>query len=199
VARDYPTLLEVGCHHGEDTEKLLQAMPTATIFCFEADPRAIAAFEGRLGGERRATLIPKAVAAHDGTCPWFASGGIVRGREWDYSSSLRRPTEHRTRFPEIQFHEAGEVPCTTLDSWLRGLGRPLEQIDFLWADVQGAQRDLIAGGQATLALTRYLYIEVHREPLYEGEIELAELLSLVPEFQPVGRYAENALLKNGRR
>jgi len=199
VARDYATLLEIGCHHGEDTERLLQAMPTATFFCFEADPRAIAAFKKRLGHESRVTLIPMAVAAHNGECDWYASGGQVRGREWDYSSSLHPPTGHLSRFPEIQFSAAGKVPCTTLDSWLQSLGRPLDLIDFIWADVQGAQRDLIAGGQETLARTRYLYIEVHREPLYESEVSEDELLALLPDFQPVGQYAENILLKNQRQ
>ena len=49
--------------------------------------------------------------------------------------------------------------------------------------MQGAEGDMIAGGQATLARTRYLYTEYSNEEIYEGEPTLETLLAMLPNFQ----------------
>ena len=69
-------------------------------------------------------------------------------------------------------------------------------IDLIWADVQGAEGDLIEGGRQALARTRYFYTEYDDQELYEGQIPLAKLLSLLPEFEIVPRYRWDVLLRN---
>ena len=62
--------------------------------------------------------------------------------------------------------------------------------------MQGAEGDMIAGGQATLARTRYLYTEYSNEEIYEGEPTLEALLAMLPKFSVVKRYPSDVLLKN---
>ncbi|MCS7030108.1 MAG: hypothetical protein NZL92_01060 [Gloeomargarita sp. SKYG116] len=64
--------------------------------------------------------------------------------------------------------------------------------------MQGAEVDLIQGGQQTLAKTRYFYTEYSSEELYEGQINLATLLKLLPDFKLVYRFGGDVLLKNQR-
>jgi hypothetical protein len=46
-------------------------------------------------------------------------------------------------------------------------------IDFIWADVQGAEEDLILGGLDTLRKrTKYLFTEYNNSEMYEGQINL---------------------------
>jgi FkbM family methyltransferase len=49
----------------------------------------------------------------------------------------------------------------TLDSVARET--QLDRIDLLWVDIQGAERDMIAGGRHALSRTRYMMIEAEPE------------------------------------
>ena len=62
--------------------------------------------------------------------------------------------------------------------------------------MQGAEGDLIKGGRETLANTRYFYTEYNNRELYEGQLGLRELLSLLPDFDVVQRYPHDVLLRN---
>ena len=98
--------------------------------------------------------------------------------------------------PWCTFDQLIKVKTLTLDTWCKNEG--VEGIDFIWADVQGAEGDLISGGKQALARTRYLYTEYSNRELYEGQLRLQTLLSLVPDFTIVHRFAADVLLKNTR-
>lgn len=201
VGRPDPLVLEIGCHDGSDTVAMLAAMPDGTFHCFEPDVRPRNRFWKRLGGNRQVTLYHCAITDTDESQPFYASTGKVNEcRDWDYSGSLRVPTVHLTRSPEVDFRPPEPVECRRLDSWLHELAEweeGIRVIDFAWIDVQGGQRGLIAGGRLALALTRWLYIEVHQEPLYDGEPTQDELVALLPGFEPVALYEqENILFRN---
>jgi hypothetical protein len=141
-----------------------------------------------------------AVADCDTPRQFYASTGKVNDcPDWDYSGSLQQPTRHLTRSPEVKFKDPVAVPCRRLDTWWHReiVEMGLLPIDFIWADVQGGQRGLIAGGTLALAITRWLYIEVHQEPLYDEEPTQDELVALLPGFEPLAMYEqENILFKN---
>ncbi len=201
-----PLMLEIGSHEGADTVKFLQAMPGITLYCFEPDQRPISRFKQLIIADPRVVLYEMAVAHVDGDHVFHPSGGKAGHMEdWDYSGSLNAPTGHRERSPEIIFKEPISVPCIRLDTWLANVtvsGEELEEgipwhevLDFAWVDPQGSQRKVIAGGQKTLARLRYLYIECHHPfPLYEGEPSREELIALLPDFEPLGIYAQDNIL-----
>ena len=74
----------------------------------------------------------------------------------------------------------------------------IEHVDFIWADVQGAEVDLVEGGQRTLANTRLLYTEINDIEMYEGQITLEGLLARLPGWSVVKRYPNDVLLRNDR-
>jgi len=191
-----PLMLEIGCHDGSDTAKFLRAMPEAIIHCFEPYENPRRRFRESVGTSKRVRLYPVAVCDIDGQVEFYASTGAAGGREdWDYSGSINRPTGHLKRSPEIAFKPPITVEGMRLDTWFEEHSLP--KIDFIWADVQGAQRKVIEGGQRALLATRYLYIERHRWPLYQDEPTPDELLRLLPGFNPLAEYArENVLLEN---
>lgn len=67
-------------------------------------------------------------------------------------------------------------------------------------DVQGAESDVIAGGQKTLGRTRFIYTEYSDRELYEGQLSLRSILDLLPAFEVVTLYPReiegDVLLRN---
>lgn len=185
-----PVIVEIGVHKGTTTPWLwLSCSRPPKYYGFEPDPRNLRAL-----GDMGLSVCPCAVSDEDGEAEFHLSGGETpgcQGREHTDSSSLRAPTRHIDAHPWCKFDTSVTVPTVRLDS---AIGEPV--IDLIWCDVQGAQRQVIAGGAETLARTRMLYIEVHPEPLYDGEPTFEELLALLPGWEVVERYDADVLLFN---
>lgn len=204
VGTDSPLILEIGAHDGEHTLQLLDLFPSALLFAFEPDPRAIRKFKAWVT-DPRAQLYEMAIGSIDGAAEFHVSSGrpVTLAPEeearyadgWDQSGSLRRPKTHTVVWPWVTFERTITVPVQRLDTWAREIGLD-GPVDLIWADMQGAEGDLIAGGAATLAMTRYLYTEYSDNEWYEGQPTLAQLLDRLPNFRIVRRYAMDVLLEN---
>ncbi len=179
------TFLELGAHDGSDTA-WLAAVPGVTVHAFEPDPR------NHPPPRSNVVMNRAAVWDRDGRAP-FVLSKEGWGVEWTHSSSLRRPKEHLRRYP-VTFGETIEVETVALDTY--GARAGLDVIDFVWADIQGAEADMIRGGGKTLARTRYLFTEYADEELYEGQATLSELLALLPGFRVLELWEEDVLLEN---
>ncbi len=196
--RPDPVILECGANTGSDTSRFLQRWPTARVWCFEPEPRAVAQWRATITSDR-ARLFEVALAEHDGETVFFRSSGTSPfgpddADPWDKSGSIRRPTGHRERWPWVAFEEEITVPTRSLDSWATEHG--IGAVDLVWADVQGAEGDLVRGGQETLARTRYLYTEIGTTEYYEGQVTLDGLLGLLPGWRVVRRFPGDVLLVN---
>lgn len=199
VDRDRPTILEIGCHEGTDTERLLDVMPNAHVHCFEPDPRPRARFEARWKGDRRVTLWPVAVGAESGEVPFYQSSGAPENGsgDWDYSGSVLKPKTHLEAVPWVKFETTINVPIVRLDSWWSNSG--IGPIDFIWMDTQGAEADVFRGGKKALASSRFVYSEYNNSEMYEGQLDLVNLIRLLPPgFKVLERYPDDVLLHNRR-
>jgi FkbM family methyltransferase len=200
VGTDSPLILEIGCNDGTDTIRFLDAMPKARIICFEPDPRPASRF--KCAGDSRVTLHQVAISDRLGYANLYQSGGMpprLRAMpnsgsldDWDMSSSILRPTGHLAKSPWCTFTKSTKVQTVPLDHYESLYGT----VDFIWADVQGAEALLILGGQKTLRRTRYLYTEYYDDPMYDRQPDLKALLSFLPRWNLLGIYGSNALLKN---
>ena len=199
VGKDDPVIVEVGANSGQTTVELLRAMPGAIIFAFEPDPRAIAKFRRAITSPR-VRLFECALGAVNGDITFHQSSGGEDTPEyrngWDQSGSIRRPNTHLQVWPWVKFEKQIKVPIMTLDSWSEQF--KIFAADFIWADVQGAESDLVEGGAQFLRSARYLYTEYSNDEWYEGQVTLAGLLAKLADFDLVTRYPMDALLKNKR-
>ena len=203
VGADSRMVLEIGAHHGTHTDMLLTAFPQAAVHAFEPDPRAIEVHR-RTIRDRRATLHELAIGASSGRAEFHVSSGMppdatpeMRAQYkdgWDQSGSLRTPKTHKEKWPWCKFQRTIKVEVRTLDAWSRK--HEPGPIDFIWADTQGAEADLVSGGRETLARTRYFYTECFDDELYEGAPNLSALLDMLPNFEIVKRYESDVLLRN---
>lgn len=87
-----------------------------------------------------------------------------------------------------------KVEVRTLDTW--SAKHEPGPIDFIWADIQGAEGDLVAGGRDTLARTKYVYTECFDHEFYEGAPTRVALLDMLPGFEVVKLYESDILLRN---
>ena len=203
IATDSPLIVEVGANDGSHTLDFLKLFPRARIFAFEPDSRAFAKLKARVAN-RGVALFNVAVGGKDGEAEFHVSGGLppnsspemqtYYAQGWDQSGSLRAPKTHTAVWPWCRFEKTISVPVKRLDTWTRENG--IERIDFIWADVQGAEGDLIQGGRETLSKTRFFYTEYSNDEWYEGQPNLAQLATLLPDFRILERYARDVLFKN---
>lgn len=193
------TILEIGANDGTDTAALLDAFPDAAVHCFEPEPTAIDDWLRRITSPR-AQLHRFAVAQSAGVATFHRSGGrppvpdFPEGRVWNESGSLRRPTGHLEQWPWVEFDETIEVATIDLDSWAAAHG--VDHVDVIWADVQGAEGDLVRGARQTLERTRYLYVETSEVEYYDGQVSTTELLCMLPGWKVVERFPHDILLRN---
>jgi 2-O-methyltransferase len=202
LGRNDPVILEIGCNDGGHTRDFLKLFSDATIYAFEPDPRARARFAGAVQ-DPRVRLFDVAISDTDGEIDFHMSSGAPSAEVaaqlpegWDLSGSIRKPTGHLDALPWCRFDQRIRVTTLTLDTWCKNEG--VEAIDFIWADVQGAEGDLIRGGTNALANTRFLYTEYSDRELYEGQLSLRALLSLLPDFKVLHRFSGDVLLENSK-
>jgi FkbM family methyltransferase len=179
------TFLELGAHRGTDTAWLSQ-IPGVTIHAFEPDPR------NEQPPRPNVTLHRAAIAAADGHAD-FRLSEVGWGQVWTHSSSLKPPKNHLLRYP-VTFGATIRVETVSLDSFAQRAG--LSRVDFIWADIQGAEADMIRGGRGMLRRTRYLFTEYSDDELYEGQPTLDDILAMLPDFRVVEVWPFDVLLEN---
>lgn len=184
------TIIELGAHHGNDTVVLYDAaFSPVSYIAVEADPRNVSILSNRVG-HRYVQVIRAAIWDKCELVTLYLSEGHGNG-----SSSVREPLEHVRHFPHIAFNHTTEVQAITLDA----IAADCSGVDLIWCDIQGAERNMIAGGRATLARTKWLLTECDRFEMYAGQATRDELLEILgPDWELVAEWRENAnlLLRN---
>ncbi len=193
---DSPFIIEIGANDGHHTSQFIEAMPNANICCFEFCPSAIEDFNKRNFGNRVKLFTVAISHRHESRVPDY-SGGIPDCRNpskpWQQSNTIVGPKEHLQRSPEITYAKGQQVQCCPLD-WF--YNTYLFPVDFLWCDAEGAEPLVILGGHRTLYQTRYAIFEFYERELYHRGANLRTLLSMLPDFDLMAIYGDNALFKN---
>lgn len=194
-------ILDIGCNDGEHTQMFLDVFKSAQVFCFEPDPRAQKRFLQRVADER-VQLFRTALGSTDGVAQFHQSHGWPSSDHarympdgWDLSGSLLNPLHHLSVHPWCTFDAQITVPVCRLDTW-SATHIPHKRIDFIWADVQGAEGELIAGGLRTLGRTRFFYTEYSNQMLYAGQPSLDQLCAMLPNFELIAIDANDVLFRN---
>jgi FkbM family methyltransferase len=180
---------EIGANDGRDTTWLARPV-SRTLHAFEPDRR----FHGppiELSSWDNLIWNECAVGADNGEMLFYPSVGYTE------SGSIRAPTGHLELHPYIEFGEPYPVRVITLDEYCAR--NRIAEIDFIWADMQGAEGDMILGGQEALRNTRYLYMEIMPEigPLYDGQMSLAGCLAALPgRWRIIEQWPDDVLVEN---
>jgi FkbM family methyltransferase len=142
----------------------------------------------------------KAISSQTGIVEFYKSGGykIENNQIKEHycgSSSIRKPKLVIESWKDMTF-EKTFVEAITFDEHINQFSLNNQIIDFIWADIQGAEVDLINGGKETFNNVRYFYTEYENLEYYEGEIGLQEICNMLSNFEIVEDYGGDVLLKN---
>jgi 2-O-methyltransferase len=176
VNKHKPTIFEIGCADGTDTEDFINTFKELNIYCFEPEPKNIAAVKQKIKHENH-YLYEGVVYDTNGTVTFHRSGSSNDPSAASYSGSVKAPKDHLQQWPTVVFNDDITVPAITLDTFCEQ--NNIELIDFIWADVQGCEDNLIKGATNALKKTRFLYTEYSNRELYSGQCNLAQILSLL--------------------
>jgi len=205
LTKENPFVIEFGACDGYHTDIMLdilnKAKPNYIYHLFEPVKYLIEPIIDKLKSNSRVKAFNEAVGSETGTFTFYqSSGGGVRedGSLIDGyygSSSIRKPKMVLQYYKEMKFKDT-ICNSITFDDYLLRENFTDKIIDFIWADIQGAEVDLILGGKEAFKNVRYFYTEYSDSELYEGEITLENILELMPNFEIVEDYKGDVLLKN---
>ena len=187
-----PCIVELGAHTGEEEGWFRKAANGSLHHIMvEPDTRNVKYLLDKPTGNTRRVIVA-AVSDKDGVADFHFSDNP---RDNNHASgSLRKPTGHLEHLPWITFPFSGMVETLTLDSLFQQ--ERLKKIDLLWVDIQGAERNMIAGGQKALSHTRYVFMEAETIELYEGEALKSDLIAALPGWTLLADFGSNILLRN---
>jgi FkbM family methyltransferase len=167
-------VLEIGVGRAEDTDRMVDWIigqrKQYRFFAFEPEQKNLPFIRDKVG--KKVEVLDLAIGDKDGFADFTSSGS------WPLSGSIKAPKNHLVSYPWIPWQPPVPVPMMRLDTFARLHSLP--KIDFIWADVQGAEDLLIEGGKEALKRTRYFYTEFYNTEEYTGQIGLQEIHNRLP-------------------
>lgn len=85
------------------------------------------------------------------------------------SSSILKPKQHLNLYPDITFDRTEEVELQKLDDY------NCKNYNFINMDVQGYELEVLKGAKDTLNHIDYVYCEVNRDEIYEGNAYIEDI------------------------
>jgi len=93
------------------------------------------------------------------------------------SSSILKPKEHLEHHPDVTFDGTEEVEVDLLDNF------NIHGANFMNIDVQGYELEVFRGAKKTLEQIDYVYCEVNRGEMYEGNPMIEQLDEFLGKYK----------------
>jgi FkbM family methyltransferase len=157
-----PVVVELGACDGKHTNAIFFCCFNGKpdIYSFEPDPRNVPICLRTMPDAVK--FFPAAVGNVTGKTHFYLASPQDNG---EIGSSSISPFKDQTKaFPWCEMKGVVDVDCWRLDDFCPQHG--ITYIDFLFADIQGAERLMIEGGREILKATRYLWTEFEGMTLY---------------------------------
>ena len=161
---EHPVVFDVGANIGQTLEKYAAVLPGARIHSFEPFPQSYQRLAATAAAHPPAVAHELALGANSGEATFH-----VNPEFHTRNSLLTRPASGRRYYRGgSELPESVPVKVDTLDNVCTREG--IERIDVLKLDVQGAELQVLRGGQTLLAkeAVDIIFIEVMFVPHYEN-------------------------------
>ncbi len=173
-------IVHVGANSGQEVPNYRES-GIRPVVLIEALPGPFEALQTAIAGEPR--FYPVLACCSDQAGQMVDFHVASNGGE---SSSMLAPTGHLNAYPGIRFAEVVKVTTTTLDDIIAETatanGFPLESLDYLAMDTQGAELKVLHGGTRVLEHVRYIFTEVAFGGLYAGDVGFYDLIDYLRSF-----------------
>lgn len=194
INKENPTIFEIGAADGQDSVDFINSFGEINLYSFEPDPSNIKLIKEKISYEKF-NLFEGVISNLDDEIT-FNRSRTDNPDDLRYSGSIKLPKEHLNEWNWIYFDEQIKVKSIKLDTFCEQ--NNINIIDFIWADVQGAEDLMIIGGIETFKnKVRFLYTEYANKEYYENQPNLNKILSLLGnDWELVHDFGSDILLKN---
>ena len=163
-ASQIKTVIDVGANKGQFAKLAREVFPDAMIYSFEPLPECFATLKDVMPGDKQFKSFNTGVGRAESSIDFFPSFHSPS------SSFLKMEDLHKEAFPYTKDGQANNpitVPVNSLDNLLSPY--QLEKNILLKIDVQGFEREVVAGASGILAKTQVVIMEVSYSTLYKGQ------------------------------
>lgn len=156
-------IVHIGAHYGEEIEEYVRnGIQNITVFeplsnNFDILAERLQNVNADIQGYQ------VALGSQKGTATMYLSSNEAQ------SSSILKPKDHLEHHPDVTFDGTEEVEIDLLDNY------QLRDANFMNVDVQGYELEVFKGSTETLKKIDYIYCEVNRGEMYEGNPMIEEL------------------------
>lgn len=171
---DIKGIIHVGAHYGEEIDEYIQnGVPEIVLFeplsdCFDVVMERVNQYGDSLSSNIEGYQV--ALGSEVGTAKMYISDNEKQ------SSSILKPKVHLTHHPHVKFDGTEEVEVDCLDNF------DTRECNFLNMDVQGYELEVLKGGSKTLEHVDYVYCEVNRDEVYEGNAYIEEIDEFLSKY-----------------
>lgn len=161
-----PIIIEAGAFQGHGTVVMAQKWPHAVIYAFEPVPEIFNKLIEKTKDIERINCYQLALSDASGSAVFYVAEKPEKPGRPTQAGSLLVPTQRLSWSPMIYNHNI-EIEMITLDDWAKK--QQVNQVDFLWLDVQGNELAALKGGISLIKTVTVIYVEVHFIEAYEKQ------------------------------
>jgi FkbM family methyltransferase len=167
-------LIDLGCHHGQTSLRLLEAGLRAPILAIDPFGANLSKARQTLAKYAQVHFVEAAVAANDGEARFFIN------RNEQTSSLLENAAGNVASFESDTAHERTiTVPTLSLDSLINRYSPNARRI-IVKSDTQGAEAQVVLGGLSSIRdRVCAFYAEFMLGHMYENQASFGELRDLL--------------------
>ena len=169
---DIKGIIHIGAHRGQEIEEYIDN-GVQDIIMFEPVSLNFSILEKRMQDmNANITAYQVALGNEEKNVTMYLSDNDL------ISSSVLKPKAHLQLHPGVGFPETEEVEMQKLDSF----SEETENFNFINMDVQGYELEVLKGGAETLKHIDYVYCEINRDELYEGNAFVEDLDKFLADY-----------------
>lgn len=158
------SVLHIGAHYGEEAQEYFEYGMNKAVFV-EGDSGPFDQLKQNISKFENFRAVYAFISDKAGTATFYQASNSGA------SSSLLKPERHSEERPDITFNRGIEIQTQTLDSLNQG------NFDLVVIDVQGAELQVLNGGQNTILSAKVIWIEVNSGGMYTDDASTVEIFS----------------------
>lgn len=169
--KNIATVIDIGANTGQFAKEISMIFPEATILSIEVIPETYQILQKNLGSKKRHKTYLAALGAETGEKHFYIN-------DFSQSSSFLEMTDlHKKSFPHTENSIEKKFNIITLDELLanESLRKPV----MLKLDVQGFEKEVLAGSKNILCQCDLLKVELSFAELYKGQALFDEMYTLL--------------------
>lgn len=173
-----PVIVEAGSFNGKDTVTLSTFWPQGTIHAFEPVPEIFALLSANTHHCSNVCTYQYALGSHTGNATLHLSADPEKPDK-PYPAASLLPPKERLTWSKAIYPKSIEISTITLDDW--AAQQSVDQIDFLWLDVQGYALPILQASLRILATIKVINVEVEFVEAYENQKQYPDVKKWLEE------------------